>query len=159
MDLVAKTLAPVRRAAHQFFRCHLQLSLRGGLHVELVERPDAPRPPTAEEQAAMRERADFQRILTQLREILDEDSDHRHTLRHLAFVEQALTEEGLAALYTMPLDVLQRALQQFEDLVTNWGPEGLASLRSRMAVALHDRDPEGEDTEASAYRAGAAAAR
>jgi hypothetical protein len=152
MSLVTKTLAPVRRVAHQFFRCHLQLNLRDGVRVELVERRGVPQPPTVAELAAERERAELAQIAEQLRQALDEDGDARHQLRHLAFVEQSLAQDGLAALYTVPVDVLQRALVQFEDLVSNWTPEGLACLRSRMAVALRERDPEEPETQAAAYR-------
>lgn len=140
MDIVAKALAPVRRAAHQFFSCHLQLRVRGGLHIELVERTGPVKPASPAEQARIRQREELRTMLTQLGEVLNDDPDARHTLRHLAFLEQSLLTEGLAALQSVPLDVLQRGLVQFEELVTNWGPEGLANLRSRMAVALHNRE-------------------
>lgn len=148
MDLVNKTLAPVRRAAHQFFRSQLRLSLRGGLKVSLVEDEAAPTPA---ELSAQREQSELALIRRQLKELLDDEPQIRDTRRHLAFIEQSIASEGLAALYGVPVEVLQRGLEQFEDLVTNWGPEGLASLRSRMAVALCDRAGDDQVTEASAY--------
>lgn len=140
MDFVAKTLAPVRRAAHQFFNCDLQLSLRGGLQISLVERQGTEPPLSAAELARRRQRDEVKLMVVQLGKVLDDEPDARQTLRHLAFIEQAVLAEGLHALRTVPLEVLQRGLSQFEDLVTNWAPEGLANLRSRMAVALHQRE-------------------
>ena len=69
--------------------------------------------------------------------------DNRSTLRHLAFIEHALGKKGLRALHKVPYDVLKRALDQFEGLVVNWSDEGLAALRSKMAVTLIEREPEG----------------
>lgn len=155
MDLVTKTLAPVRRAAHQFFRCQLQLSLRGGLRVSLVEDQKAATGPSPAQQAAERQKAEIEAMLRQLRQVLDEEPETRHSLRHLAFIEQSLAREGLAALHSVPVEVLERGLDQFEELVTNWTPEGLASLRSRMAVAVYERSGDDEITQASAYRAAA----
>jgi hypothetical protein len=51
--------------------------------------------------------------------------------------------------------VLQHALAQLEGLVTNWSPVGLASLRSKMAVAIIDRDHLDHDAEADVYRTAA----
>jgi hypothetical protein len=79
----------------------------------------------------------------------------RQTMRHLVFVEQALAKKGLKALHKLPLDVLQHALAQLEGLVTNWSPVGLASLRSKMAVAIIDRDHLDHDAEADVYRTAA----
>ncbi|MEO5733709.1 MAG: hypothetical protein ABIN96_17035, partial [Rubrivivax sp.] len=81
--------------------------------------------------------------------------DTRPTLRHLVFVEHALAKKGLRALHKLPLDVLQRALEQLEGMVTNWSPTGLASLRSRMAVAIIDREHMDPEAEADAYRTSA----
>jgi hypothetical protein len=91
-------------------------------------------------------------MLQQLRALLAELPQARQTLRHLVFVEQALAKKGLRALHKLPLEVLQRALEQLEGLVTNWSPTGLASLRSKMAVAIIDREHMDPDAEADAYR-------
>lgn len=140
MDLVAKTLAPVRRAAHQFFNCHVRLSMEGGLRVQLVEREKASPVLTPAQLEAKRQRAALRLMVTELREVLASAPDARESSRHLAFLEQALLREGLKSLETVPLDVLRKALDQFEALVTNWSPEGLAGLRSRIAVAIQERD-------------------
>lgn len=151
MDLVAKTLAPVRRAAHQFFNCHVRLSVQGGLRVQLVEREKPAPGLTAEQFERKRQRAEVKLMAVQLRETLDAVPDARASSRHLAFIEQTLMQEGLRALETVPLDVLRKALDQFEILVTNWSPEGLAGLRSRIAVAIQERDQDDRPTEAQSY--------
>ena len=153
MDLVSKTLAPVRRAAHQFFRCHVRVSVLGGLRVEFVERNAPNARQAAAESEAQRRRAEAKQMVLELREVLQEGgADVREASRHLVFVEQALSREGLTALDTVPPDVLRKALEQFEDLVSNWSPVGLAGLRSRMAVALQMRDHDEAHTEAQAYQ-------
>jgi len=144
MDMNRKTLGPLGRAAHLFFRCHVQLRWRGGFRLTLVERAATPSD-SPEAQRAAREQAELSLILQQLAAALDEDEQIRPSLRHLGYVEQALMAEGLPALYRLPLDVLQRAHEQFEGLVTNWSPHGLASLRSRMAVAVAERAGEDDD--------------
>lgn len=142
MHVIRKTLSPLSRAAHLFFRSQIQLRWRGGPRLALVERVATADTPQA--QQARREQAELALILQQLASVLDEDEDIRPALRHLGFVEQALMAAGLPALYSVPLDVLQRAHEQFEGLVTNWSPHGLASLRSRMAVAVSERAGEEE---------------
>jgi hypothetical protein len=138
MGIVRQALQPVRRAAHLFFRCQLRMSVRGGVRMQLVE-GDGSRPASAEEIAMERERAEVALMLRELGEALDEMPDIRDSLRHLVFVEQAVAQQGLAALEMLPMDVLQRGLEQFEGLVTNWSPRGLAGLRSRMAVTVGER--------------------
>jgi hypothetical protein len=81
----------------------------------------------------------------------------RATLKQLVFVEHALQKKGLRALHKLPLPVLQKALEQFEGLVTNWSPAGLANLRSKMAVAIIDREHHDPSKEADAYRTAAVA--
>ncbi|MCK7490381.1 MAG: hypothetical protein MZW92_00100 [Comamonadaceae bacterium] len=63
---------------------------------------------------------------------------------------------GFEALHKVPLDVLQRALEQLEGLVVNWSPAGLANLRSKMAVAVIDREHmDPAKPKADAYRTSA----
>jgi hypothetical protein len=147
MDLIRTAFQPLARLAHLLFRTQLKLRLRGGPKLEWVEPEDARRP-SPEMQRAARERAELELMLRELRSLLDEDPDTRDSLRHLAYVEQAFQQQGLQALQEVPLQVLRRALDQFEGLVTNWGPRGLASLRSRMAVASSLRSDEDEDESA-----------
>ena len=87
-----------------------------------------------------KEEAELQLMLAELDALLDQQPGSRQTLRHINFVRQALHKKGLRALKKLPLDVLQRSLEQFEGLVSNWSPVGLASLRSKMAVAVIDRE-------------------
>lgn len=129
---------PLRRAIYLFFRGHVRVKFRGGLRVSLDERRSE-RMPSPESLARAQARNELKQMLLQLAEVLDEMPDVRESLRHLVFVEQAVREQGLAALHSVPLDVLQQALDQFEGLVTNWSPVGLAALRSKMAVALSER--------------------
>lgn len=138
MDFVRKALKPVGRAAHLFFRSQVRLRVQGGVRLELVEH-DGQRRLSPQEQAAVAQRAEVARIVGELAQCLDADADIRRELRHLAYLETMLRQRGLDALQAVPLDVLHKALDQFEGLVSNWAPWGLATLRSKMAVALAER--------------------
>jgi hypothetical protein len=144
MRLLDAITKPLRRAYAVVFREHVSLVVqKQGVRVVLRERPMVPaegRPPSAAEIAARREREKFALMQQQLAELLDDLPETRETLRHLVFVEQALAKKGLRALDRLPVDVLRRALEQLEGLVVNWSPVGLATLRSRIAVALIERD-------------------
>lgn len=91
---------------------------------------------------AEKNRRELRRMQQSLTHLLDGLPENRKTLRHLAFMEQALAKKGLRALHKVPFDVLKRALAQFEGLVVNWSDEGLAALRSKMAVAVIEREPD-----------------
>ena len=127
---------------------------REGLKVVLQARaPAATAVLGVREQARLaKEHAELKLMLTELDELLDQQPGSRQTLRHIEYVRQALHKKGLRALHKLPVDVLQRALEQLESLVSNWTPVGLASLRSKMAVALIDREHINPDAEADAYR-------
>ncbi|MCU0967646.1 MAG: hypothetical protein MUF03_02300 [Rubrivivax sp.] len=151
MSKLHRLLAPLQRAAQTFFVHDVTLRREEGrLQIALEEPhdPDRPRPPSAAELAAQRQRAEVDLILAQLAQVLDELPETRATLRHLVFVEMALSKKGLRALRKIPLDVLRRALDQFEGLVINWTPEGLANLRSKMAVEIIARERDDVRTEA-----------
>jgi len=151
-----KVIGLLRHAAATFFRHDLALRHgEDGVHIVLEERApaaDRKRKPNRVELATKRDNAELTLMLEQLRTLLAELPQARQTLRHLAFVEQALAKKGLRALHKLPLEVLQRALEQLESLVTNWSPTGLANLRSKMAVAIIDREHMDPDAEADAYR-------
>lgn len=158
MAPIDRFMRPIQRAVVAFFRHDLKLKRsRDGLAVVLTERSPAPSRrggKRRDDGQAEREREERRQMLAELEVLLDEQPGSRQTLRHLVFVHQALTKKGLKALHKIPLDVLQRALVQFESLVTNWTPVGLANLRSKMAVAIIDRersDPD-PDADAEAYR-------
>lgn len=124
--------------------------------VQLVlQHAAAAKSPTREQEAARAAKQELALMRQQLAELLDELPETRQTLRHLVFVEHAIVKHGLKALHKLPVDVMERALSQFEGLVTNWSPVGLASLRSKMAVAIIDRDHRNVHVEDDAYRTAA----
>lgn len=149
MPLLRQILKPLGQASDLFFRQQVKLRLRGGVRVELVDQ-DGRRRATPEELAERRRRGELSLMVGELAQCLDADPDIRPELRHLAYVETLLRQQGLDALQAVPLDVLHKALDQFEGLVSNWSPRGLAMLRSKMAVALGERgadeDLSGEST-------------
>jgi hypothetical protein len=110
-----------------------------------------PRPLSRAELSAQKEVKALRDARDELARVLDADVHSRSHLRHLAFVEHALEKKGWRGLYKIPLPVLQKGLEQLEELVTNWSPLGLACLRSKMAVAVIDREHQGVDKEADAY--------
>lgn len=129
---------PLRRVADLLFRHQLQLRWRGGPQLALVDR-QAAAGPSPEAVARSRAQAELQRMRADLAAALDAIPGLRDELRALAFVEHALATQGLAALDQVMLAVLARALDEFESLVSNWSPPGLAALRSRMSVAVQAR--------------------
>jgi hypothetical protein len=156
MSKFTRLLQPLRRAAQAFFQSDVTLQRDpSGVRLTLQERVSEAivRPRTEADVVAERRQQELRLMISQLSEVLDEMPETRDTLRHLVFVEQALAKKGLKSLKKMPLEVLRRALEQFEGLVINWSPEGLANLRSKMAVAVIDRetfpgmtDPDGMDS-------------
>ncbi len=151
--------SPLRQAAVAFFKHDVALRREeGGVQIVLEERGpggERQRLPSRAELARQKEKAEVALMLEQLANLLDDMPETRQTMRHLVFVEQALVKKGLKALHKLPLDVLQHALSQLEGLVTNWSPVGLAGLRSKMAVAIIDRDHLDHDAEADVYRTAA----
>jgi hypothetical protein len=131
----------VRRAAELLFSRQVRLRWRGGPKLSLERRDQEARAAAA--QAEADRQREHRQTIAQLAELLDESPEVRDAVRHLSGLEQALRRQGPQALYCVPLEQLQQALQQFEGLVSNWSPTGLASLRSKMAVAVLER--EGED--------------
>lgn len=159
MNPIARLFHPLRQAAAAFFKHDIALRRAdGAVHIVLEQRGaknGKAKVLTREEQAARKEKDELALMRSQLRELLDQVPETRPALRHLVFVEQGLEKKGLRALHKLPLDVLQPALQQLEGLVTNWSPVGLANLRSKMAVAIIDREHMDPDAEADAYRTAA----
>lgn len=150
--------SPLRQAAVAFFKHDVALRREeGGVQIVLEERGPGGKHhvPSRAELAQQKQKAELALMLEQLAGLLNDLPETRQTMRHLVFVEQALVKKGLKALHKVPLDVLQHALAQLEGLVTNWSPVGLANLRSKMAVAIIDRDHLDHDAEADAYRTAA----
>lgn len=171
MNPIAKLFDPIRRAAAAFFKHDLALKReRNGLHIILEAKPaegvggrgDASakkkvKATKGEREVAVERKAaeELALIRTQLAELLNEFPETRQTMRHLVLVEQAVTKKGVRVLHKLPLEVLQRGHEQLEGLVTNWSPVGLASLRSKMAVAILDRENAGPEAEEDVYRTAA----
>jgi len=154
MSNLKDLLQPLRTAAAAFFRYEVALRREGSaVHVGLEERP---RPEAARRSrvdvAAQHEQEALALIRAELSALLNEQPATRETMRHLVFVEQALARKGLRALHKIPVDLLQRALEQLEGLVTNWSPVGLANLRSKMAVAIIDRRHDNPGADAGTFR-------
>ena len=140
-----------------FFRNDIELK-RDPSGVKVVLQAQPPKPSkrkTREQETVKRDTDELQLIRQQLTALLDELAETRPALKHLVFVEHAIGKRGLKALHKLPVDVLEKALVQLEGLVTNWSPVGLASLRSKMAVAIIDREHRNPEAEADAYRTAA----
>lgn len=154
MNPIKRLFNPVRRAAIAFFRHDLALKReQGNLCIVLEERPAAPSAPLmpllkgakptrtqAEEEQRRRRKQAEALVRQELRELLDQLPGSRQALRHLAAVEQAIVKKGFRALDKLPEPLLRKALEQLEGMVTNWSPVGLATLRSKMAVSLLQRE-------------------
>jgi len=99
-----------------------------------TKRPDAHRPVPIDNASA-----DALSLRKALKTLLDSHAMTRRVMRHLAFFERALAIHGLKAMTEVPIEVLSAARDQLEALVGNWSNQGLAALRSKMAVAIVDR--------------------
>ena len=159
MSSFSNLFGPLRQAASAFFSHEVALR-RGENGVQIVlqeraERGDKKRRPRRDEETAKKEAAELTLMREQLGALLSELPETRRALRALVAVEQMLAKKGIRALRKMPLDVLKRALEQFEGLVTNWSPVGLANLRSKMAVTIIEREQMDPEAEAEAYRTAA----
>ncbi len=133
----------VRRAQAVFFKQHLRLRREEhGVRLVLEERGAAPSQDERGSRTSPESlEADLRlRVCGELAALLDAQPGARRVMRHLVFVENSLSRSGLAVLDELPVPVLQRALEQFEGLVSNWSPVGLATLRSRMAVSITRRE-------------------
>ncbi|MCW5634714.1 MAG: hypothetical protein KIT17_15370 [Rubrivivax sp.] len=163
MAPLSRWLAPVRQIASALFQQDVTLKRRddGQLHVVLAERRAPERTTKVDRTESERRRRHEEAMLvrTELAALLNELPETRSTMRHLVFVEQAIAKKGLKVLHKVPLDVLQRAHEQLENLVVNWSAPGLANLRSKMAVAIIDREHMDPNAEADAYRTAAVAER
>ena len=137
-----EVFAPLKRAARAIFHDDIRLHRDSdGLRLVLQANGAPPPPPRNAKalEALAREQIAVLGMCQDLTQALDEHGGSRHKLRHLAYVEQQLALDGLGLLNKVPLGVLQLALEQFESLILNWSPQGLACLRSKMAVAVQQR--------------------
>jgi hypothetical protein len=144
MASILRPFVLLAKGIRMFFKADVRVR-RGerGLQVVLDEKPAGARKPAKRvDPAVERERLELQEVQASLCRLLDDMPGSRVALRHLAFIEHALDKKGLRSLHKVPYDVLKRALEQFEGLVINWSDPGLATLRSKMAVTLIERDAE-----------------
>ena len=158
MTSLFSAISTLRNGVRAFFKADVRLQrAEGGVRIVLDDSatPSRPARESKVDAAARREQSDLGKMSVALTALLDELPENRTALRHLAFIEHALDKKGARALYKVPLDVLKRALEQFEGVVTNWSDEGLACLRSKMAVAIIDREVCDQPTEEDAYRTAA----
>lgn len=158
MAALNRWLKPLTSAVTAFFQHDLALR-RDEAGLRLVLEPSRSKQGHGnalnDERLSAVRREELALILRELAQVLDEQPETRAALRQLCLVEKALKRKGLRALDKLPIESLRRALDQFEALVTNWSPRGLANLRSKMAVALIDRELPETDLEADAYRTSA----
>ena len=96
--------------------------------------------PACEAAEAPKAGPDLKAMRRELRAVLDAHEGSRDVFRYLAHFERRFAKSGLETLELMPPERLRRALAQFEAIVTNWSQASLADLRSRMAVAVAERD-------------------
>lgn len=144
MNPLKRLTRPLGDAVRVFFKADLTLRREeGGLQLVLQERgPDGSARESPEQAKARREREQLALMQAELAQVLDEQPGARQALRHLVYFEAKFRRKGLRALHGTPLPLLSRALEQFEALVVNWSPVGLATLRSKMAVAVIQREGE-----------------
>ena len=159
MSALNRMINPLRQAAAAFFKHDVAIKRQPeGLHIVLEARPaerKLSKKDARVEAAKQKEKQELALVVDQLGELLAAYPEARSTLRHLVFVESSVRKKGLKILHKLPGDVLERALEQLEGLVTNWSPEGLANLRSKMAVAILDREHVNESAEADNPRTAA----
>ena len=138
--MLTQLFDPLQRAAIAFFKHDVALRrTNGSVQIVLRQRGGPPPKPTRRELALLKEEQDLALMQQQLADLLGGVPQARQGMPHLLVAQRALDKKGLEALRMLPLDVLRSALAQLESLVTNWSPEGLANLRSKMAVSIIER--------------------
>ena len=101
----------------------------------------------AREAEAQRQRG----MRRELYQLMERHSASRKLMRCLDAVERTLRRGGFGAVEVMPVRVIGRALEELERLVWDWSPQGLAELRSRMAILVKSRAEEARrDAESTA---------
>lgn len=135
-------LALLTRAVRAFFVDDIRLRRDGRVIRVTLENGDGPyvSPEERIRQALEQRRSqELQQMRAELAELLDADPGSRERLRHLAYVEQQLGVQGLALLEKVSVALLREASRQLEESVLNWSQVGLATLRSKLAVAVKER--------------------
>jgi hypothetical protein len=109
------------------------ITLRQG-HLALGAPARSVRAPARE---AQREHA--RRMRRELYRLMELHPDSRQLMRHLDLLERTLRRQGMAGVEALPARVVATALTQLERLVGDWSAEGLAELRSHLAVIVKRR--------------------
>lgn len=86
------------------------------------------------------DKAELVLVRQHLAEVLDQHPQARKVMRYVRALEHGLQKKGRYALDDLPVDVIRRALEQLDPIVTDWSPEGLSTLRSKAAVAIAGRE-------------------
>ena len=135
-----------RRTAHPlhwlraFLTQRLRLQRQGlQIHLMLDPAPPAAAPVAVAAPSPHRGEA-LRRDHLALCALLDRHADARYTMRHLAYLEQALARSGSRAIKETPTRVLAEALAQLESLLHEHSAEGFAELRSRVREAVARRE-------------------
>jgi len=74
--------------------------------------------------------------------LLERHPASRQTMRHLDLIERTLRRVDIDAVEALPVKVLAKGLDELETLVRDWSAEGLAEVRSRLAVKVKERRHE-----------------
>jgi len=140
--LVRALRAPLRFVGDLFSR-ELRFERDGkNVNIKLASKasaaPAAPKPQAPPSQAEI----ELNQMRAELKKLLDVHPGTRRVMRHLVYVERALAADGLRALIDVPEEVLATALEQLEKLVSNWSNRDLATLRSKMSVAVVNRSKD-----------------
>lgn len=140
--LVRALRAPLRFVGDLFAR-ELRIE-RDGKNVNIKLASKASAAPAAAKPQAPPSPADIElnQMRAELKKLLDVHPGTRRMMRHLVYFERALAADGLRALIEVPEEVLGTALEQLEKLVSNWSNRDLATLRSKMSVAVVNRQKD-----------------
>lgn len=99
-----------------------------------------PQRSSAPRRSSTLDKAELELVRQHLAEVLDQHTQARTVLRYVRALEHGLQKKGRFALDDLPVDTIRRALEQLDTLVKDWTPEGLATLRSKAAVAIAGRE-------------------
>ena len=115
--------------------------MRKGLSIQVLIEDPAKHIAQIKREAAVADISEAAMLSVALRGVLDRHPTSRSVLVHLGLLEKAMSRHGLKALDDMPPDILQRAMSQFDTLVSDWSPAPLAALRAKIKTVLlaHER--------------------
>ena len=114
---------------------------RKGFNIQVLLEDPAKHIAEIKRESAAAEISEAATLNAALKGVLDRHPTSRSVLVHLGLLEKAMSRHGLKALDDMPADILQRAMSQFDTLVSDWSPAPLAALRAKIKTVLlaHER--------------------